>query len=115
MYGNHEITSTGLVRTNGFDEVHSSLYVEGDPPLLLTHVPLRVVPKDCVNIHGHLHHTHVPGSTKHINVCVEQLQYRPKALSALRKLAQGLVKGVTVRGRTTGDKLDRIGRRRQAG
>ena len=77
MYGNHEITSTGLVETNGFDEVHSSLYVEGDPPLLLTHVPLRVVPKDCVNIHGHLHHTHVPGSTKHINVCVEQLQYRP--------------------------------------
>ena len=109
MYGNHEITSRGLVENNGFDEVHSSLYVEGDPPLLLTHVPLRVVPKDCVNIHGHLHHTHVPGKTRHINVCVEQLQYRPRALSALRKLAQRLVKGVTVRGRTTGDKLDRIG------
>ena len=82
VYGNHEITSTGLVETNGFDEVHSSLYVEGDPPLLLTHVPLRVVPGSCVNIHGHLHHTHVPGKTRHINVCVEQLQYRPKALSA---------------------------------
>ena len=54
VYGNHEITSTGLVETNGFDEVHSSLYVEGDPPLLLTHVPLRVVPESCVNIHGHL-------------------------------------------------------------
>ena len=109
VYGNHEITSTGLVETNGFDEVHSSLFVEGDPPLLLTHVPLRVIPQDCVNIHGHLHHTHVPGKTRHINVCVEQLQYRPRALSALRKLAQRLVKGVTVRGLTTGDKLDRIG------
>ena len=30
MYGNHEITSTGLVDTNGFDEVHSSLGAEGD-------------------------------------------------------------------------------------
>ena len=109
VYGNHEITSTGLVETNGFDEVHSSLYVDGDPPLLLTHVPLRVVPGGCVNIHGHLHHKRIPGRTRHINVCVEQLQYRPRALSTLRKLAQRLVKGVTVRGRTTGDKLDRIG------
>ncbi len=65
--------------------------------------------RDCVNIHGHLHHTHVPGKTRHINVCVEQLQYRPRALSALRKLAQRLVEGVSVRGRTTGDKLDQIG------
>ena len=109
VYGNHEITSTGLVETNGFDEVHSSLYVDGDPPLLLTHVPLRVVPGGCVNIHGHLHHKRIPGRTRHINVCVEQLQYRPRALSTLRKLAQRLVKGVTARGRTTGDKLDRIG------
>ena len=31
VYWNHEITSTGLVETNGFDEVHSSLYVEGRP------------------------------------------------------------------------------------
>ena len=32
VYGNHEITSTGLVETNGFDEVHSSLYVERQAP-----------------------------------------------------------------------------------
>ena len=32
VYGNHEITSTGLMETNGFDEVHSSLYVERQAP-----------------------------------------------------------------------------------
>ena len=109
VYGNHEITSTGLVETNGFDEVHSSLYVDGDPPLLLTHVPLRVVPGGCVNIHGHLHHKRIPGRTRHINVCVEQLQYRPRALSTLRMLARRLVQRETVRGRTTADQQDWVG------
>ena len=109
VYGNHEITRTGLLETNGFDEVHSSLYVDGDPPLLLTHVPLRIVPEGCVNIHGHLHHKRVPGRTRHINVSVEQLQYRPRALSTLRRLAQHLVRGETVRGRTTADQLNWIG------
>ena len=55
VYGNHEITRAGSVDNDGFDEVYSTLYVDGDPPLLLTHVPLRVVPEGCVNVHGHLH------------------------------------------------------------
>ena len=54
VYGNHEITRAGSVDNDGFDEVYSTLYVDGDPPLLLTHVPLRVVPEGCVNVHGHL-------------------------------------------------------------
>ena len=109
VYGNHEITGTGSVETDGFDEVHSSLHVDGDPPLLLTHVPLRVVPGGCVNIHGHLHHKRIPGRTRHINVCVEQLQYRPRALSTLHRLARRLVNGKTVRGRTTTDQLGWVG------
>ena len=109
MYGNHEITGTGSVETDGFDEVHSSLHVDGDPSLLLTHVPLRVVPGGCVNIHGHLHHKRIPGRTRHINVCVEQLQYRPRALSTLHRLARRLVNGETVRGRTTTDQLGWVG------
>ena len=109
VYGNHEFTRSGLLETNGFDEVHSSLFVDGDPPLLLTHVPLRIVPEGCVNIHGHLHHKRVPERTRHINVSVEQLQYQPRALSTLRRLAQHLVRGETVRGRTTADQLNWIG------
>ena len=106
VYGNHEITHAGLVEANGFDEVHSTMYVDGDPPLLLTHMPLRVVPDGCVNIHGHLHQERVPRSTRHINVCVEQLQYRPTGLTTLRALGRHLVKSDTVRGRTTAHRLD---------
>ena len=29
----------------GFDESHSTLYAGGDPPLLMTHMPLRRVPE----------------------------------------------------------------------
>ena len=43
VYGNHEITRAGSVDNDGFDEVYSTLCVDGDPLLLLTHVPLRVV------------------------------------------------------------------------
>ena len=109
VYGNHEATADGVFGYEAFDEVHSTLCVDGDPPLLLTHIPLRVVPNGCVNIHGHLHQKRVPESTRHINISVEQLQYRPHALTALRALSQHLVKGETVRGRTTGDQLDWIG------
>ena len=101
VYGNHEITRARSVDNDGFDEIYSTLYVDGDPPLLLTHVPLGVVPDGCVNVHSHLHQGRVPGSTAHINVCVEQLHYRPRALTALRALARRLVRGDTVRGRTT--------------
>ena len=108
VYGNHEITRAGSVDNDGFDEVYSTLYVDGDPPLLLTHVPLRVVPERCVNVHGHLHQGRVPGGTQHINVCVEQLHYRPRALTAVRALARRLVRGDTVRGRTTAHQLGQV-------
>ena len=106
VYGNHEATGNEFLGCEAFDDVHSTLYVHGDPPLLLTHVPLRVVPNGCVNIHGHLHDKHVPGGTRHINVCVEQLDYQPKALTALRALAQHVIRAQTVQGATTADQLD---------
>ena len=108
MYGNHEITRAGSVDNDGFDEVYSTLYVDGQPPLLLTHIPLRVVPEGCVNVHGHLHQGRVPGGSRHINVCVEQLQYRPRALTAVRALARRLLSGDTVRGRTTAHQLGQV-------
>ena len=107
--GNHEITGAGLVDSDGFDEVHSTLYVDGDPPLLLTHVPLRVVPEGCVNVPGHLHQVRVQGRTRHINVCVEQVHYRPRPLTAIRRLAGSLVRGERVPGRTTAQQLTHAG------
>ena len=108
VYGNHEAHGNEFLGCEVFDGVHSTLYVDGDPPLLLTHIPLGVVPKGCVNIHGHLHHNHVPSSTRHINVCVEQLGYQPKTLTQLRTLAQHRIRTHTMGGGTTADQLDRI-------
>ena len=56
----------------------------------------------------HLHQKRVPGSTRHINVCVEQLQYQPEALTALRALAQHLLESHAVQGDTTANRLDRM-------
>ena len=69
-----------------------TLYAAGDPPLLLTHVPLvQQVPHGAVNVHGHVHEQESPTPNRHINVSVEQLNYRPARLSEIRRLARRLV------------------------
>ncbi len=47
------------------------------PPLLLTHVPLLLVPHGAVNVHGHVHEQESPTPNRHVNVSAEQLTYRP--------------------------------------
>ena len=81
VFGNHDRSA------KGFHVVCGSVYTHGDPPLLLTHVPLRRVPPGCVNVHGHLHVGRVKSSTAHVNVSVEQLDYRPRRLTDIRRLA----------------------------
>ena len=114
ILGNHEFVRGGLVGVEGFDEVYSTVYVPGSPELLLTHVPLRDVPEGCVNVHGHLHKW-VPSGTWHINVVVEQTRYRPRSLTAVRRLAAFLVRGERVPGRTTAQQLTHAGRAVAAG
>ena len=81
VFGNHDRSA------KGFDIMCGSVYSHGEPPLVLTHVPLRRVPPACVNVHGHLHARLVTGSTAHVNVSVEQLDYRPRRLTDIRRLA----------------------------
>ena len=61
----------------------------------------RTVAAGHVNIHGHTHRNLKPAGSPHINVSVEQLDYRPVELSRLRRLAQALVAGQTPPGETT--------------
>ena len=109
VLGNHEFDGTADGHVEGFDEFCSSLYVPGSPELLLTHLPLRDVPENCVNVHGHLHKW-APSGTRHINVTVEQTHYRPRPLTAVRRLAARLVQGERVPGRTTAQQLTHTGR-----
>ena len=102
VFGNHDRSA------KGFDVVCGSVYSHGDPPLLLTHVPLRRVPPACVNVHGHLHVGRVKGSTAHVNVSVEQLDYRPRRLTDIRRLAAIFSRGRSLPGRTTARWLDQL-------
>ena len=105
VIGNHEVNRAGDVDIDGFDEIHSTLYAPGDPSLLLTHMPLRNVPDGSVNVHGHLHNRESPSRTHHINVCIEQVRYRPKPWEGIRRLARRMAAGDPLSGRTTAQRL----------
>ena len=105
VFGNHDHNGRGGIVTDGFDEAYLALYAPGDPPLLLTHIPLREVPEGAVNVHGDLHQHRVPGRTRHVNVSVEQVGYQPQPLTAIRRLGGRLVRGEVVPGGTTAEQL----------
>ena len=108
VFGNHDLTGSGDLRVDGFDDICSVLCADGDPPLVFTHLPLAQVPDGAVNIHGHTH-AEPPTTTPHINVSVEQIDYRPVALARLRQLARELVAGRFPPGDTTLQRLDALG------
>ena len=107
VIGNHDLTGSGSLRIDGFDEIGAVLFADGDPPLVFTHIPLDRVPDGCVNVHGHTH-DEAPGDSPHINVSVEQLAYRPVALGRLSRLARELLAGRHPPGATTLERLRAI-------
>ena len=44
VFGNHDLTGAGTLRVDGFDDICSAACIDGDPPLLITHMPLAEVP-----------------------------------------------------------------------
>ena len=104
VIGNHDLNGSGDLRVGGFDDIGCVLFVDGDPPLAFTHIPLSEVPEGCVNVHGHTHNES-PRDSPHINVSVEQLDYRPVALPRLQALARELVAGRYPDGATTLERL----------
>lgn len=107
VVGNHDLTGSGRLRIDGFDAVHSLLCLPGDPPLLFTHLPLGDVPPGWVNVHGHTHDSPVARSP-HINVSVEQIDYRPLALPRILALAGELVRGRYPPGETTLERIENL-------
>ena len=86
--GNHDNAHIRRLR-RAFDAVAACAHLPGEPDLLFTHVPLDDVPSGCVNVHGH---THLKTSVdeRRINVCVEQIGYRPSPMADVRRLARRL-------------------------
>ena len=82
MLGNHDVNDTEVLREAGFTEQCAAALCATEPPLALTHVPLRRVPPTAINVHGHLHGA-PPPSPRHYNVSVERTEYAPVRLDRL--------------------------------
>ena len=104
--GNHDLGPFGAEAREAVDEVWGAMAIDTDPPLLLTHAPLDKVPRDHVNVHGHLHDQWYLPVTRHINATVEQLDYRPATLDELVGLAKELAAGTIPRGRRTRTRIE---------
>ena len=63
------------------------------------------MPPACVNVHGHVHEKPSVTRNRHINVSVEQLDYRPVRMTDVRRLALRLVERGDVPGGTTAERL----------
>ena len=108
VYGNHDQNGRGGVATDGFDAAFFAMKLGGDPVIALTHIPLAHVPNGMVNVHGHTHQHQAAGATRHINISVEQLEYRPRLLTEIQLLARELVRENRVPGRTTAEQLEQL-------
>ena len=91
-----------------------TLLCETDPPLLLTHEPLKNVPAGCLNVHGHLHGTEARSAAqrtrRRLNVNVELTGYRPVRLETLATTARALLTGEAEPHRTTARTIARAAR-----
>ena len=86
ILGNHDLDTEAL-HDAGFTEQHVAALCATDPPLALSHLPLRRVSPTAVNVHGHLHGGEVP-TGRHINVSVERTDYAPVGLTWVLELAR---------------------------
>ena len=110
MLGNHDVDPVNQICPFEIDRTAVTLYTAGDPPRLLTHVPLLEVPHGAVNVHGHVHEQESPTPNRHVNVSVEQLNYRPAKLGDIRRLARRLLEGRIVPGHRTRARLNVVER-----
>ena len=106
VLGNHDVDPVNDKRRMEVDRTCTVVFVPGDPPLALTHVPLMQIPHGWINVHGHIHNQESPTRSRHINVSVEHLRYRPARLSRIRHLARRLTEGRDVPGRNTRERLE---------
>ena len=108
VVGNHDFHHrTKLLDAAAHDVVTGLAVFDTDPPLALTHLPLRNPPPGWVNLHGHLHHKPSAGHP-YINVCVEHTDYRPMGLADLETLAKHQAAGRFPVGDTTIEQIARI-------
>ena len=96
-HSNHDLNRAAL-REAGFTTQCSLALCATDPPLALSHYPLRQMPVGAINLHGHLHEGTEP-TRRHINLAVEQTDYSPVGLIwMLDKARQRRLAGQSIQG-----------------
>ena len=88
ILGNHDLFARTELTAAGFDRQHAGAVCDTDPVLVLTHSPLRRVPPNTVNVHGHLHGAAGP-TRRHRNLSVERTGYGPVRLEEVLNDAAG--------------------------
>ena len=76
VLGNHDHDTEALHDASGFETMQVAAMYASDPPLALSHPPLRRVPPTAINVQGHIHAAEAP-SQRHFNVSVERTDYAP--------------------------------------
>ena len=84
--GNHDKPYIRTLR-QAFDVMAACAWLPGEPDLVFTLIPLDDVPDGAVNVHGHVHRKSAVENHR-INVCVEQIVYRPIPMADVRTLAR---------------------------
>ena len=95
VLGNHDVAALHAPLTDGWDETHGAVVIASDPPLVITHCPLRTVPAGAVNVHGHIHERRDRRLDPRINVAVNRTGYHPVSAAALIKEAARRLAGAT--------------------
>ncbi len=108
--GNHDFDRKGRPADTGFGETWMTLVVTGDPPLLVTHIPMTEVPDSTVNVYGHVHNNEPLRAGPYVNICVEHTEYRPLPLDAVRRLARARLDDPRPRAATTAEEIRRVER-----
>ena len=105
VLGNHDFGEDAIPTVTGMDESYTVIVIDADPPLLVTHMRLENVPAGYVNVHGHVHDESPLSTTRHVNVVVEQLEYKPVAVNGVVELGKRLCRNELPRGWTTAERI----------
>ena len=85
LIGNHDKFSDGFYNSIGIQTIRNFNQNDGIiknafiyKNIIFSHYPWIPIPNDMYNIHGHVHnHDFIRKENRHINVCVEKLDYCP--------------------------------------
>ena len=87
VIGNHDEHELDALTAAGFEVQCRLALTATEPPLALSHEPLRHIPPGVVNVHGHVHDG-TEATPRHINLTVEQTDYAPIRLIEVLAEAQ---------------------------